>query len=249
MSDLIVAVPDAHHHHQDQRAIDALWTMIDREKPSEVVILGDWLDLKAPARWSKGSADEFAADILDECKAGKANLATLRSIMSTRRITFITGNHEARLTSYVHRHAPALLHVVPSYQELLGFEELGIEHRHQPYAVAPGVRAIHGVRLSSMQSAAGQSAYKERMRHGHSIVQGHTHRLGLGFDTQDRTRFWMECGHLLDIKQAHYLEFQGLANWQQGFGFLVKDGSRITPGIVQVHNRGRFHFNGSHYGG
>lgn len=249
MSELIVLVPDVHHHHHDQRAVDALWSMIERERPAEVCILGDYIDLKAPARWSKGTIDEFAADILEECEAGRKNLASLRACVPASRLTFLQGNHEARLQSYVRRYGPALEGIVPHFSELLGFQENGVELKPQPYAIASGVRAIHGMKLTSSQNAAGQSAYKERMRFGHSIVQGHTHRLGLGFDYQDKSRFWLEAGHLLDIKQATYLDFREQANWQQGFGYLVKDGNRITPGIVQIHSRGRFYFNGSTYGG
>lgn len=222
--------------------------MIEREKPTEVCILGDYLDMKAPARWSKGTADEYAADIMDEVEAGYRNLSSLRAVMGARKISYLLGNHEARLQSYLHRSAPALDGIVPTVRDLLRFDELDIVPAPRSYRVAPGVTAIHGEKLSSTQSAAGQSAYKERMRHGTSIVQGHTHRAGLGFDTQDKTRFWMECGHLLDIKQADYLSF-GIANWQQAFGWLIKDGSRVTPGLTYVHPRGRFYFNGKHYGG
>lgn len=245
---LTVYVPDCHHHHHDQRAIDSVWSAIGDNRPDEVVILGDFIDAKAPARWSKGGPDEFAADLLDECAAGKKNLAGLRSLVpASTKITFIRGNHEARITSYTRREAPALVGLVPSFQTLLGFDELNIEYKQQPYVVAPGVRAIHGEKLRSTQNAAGQSAYAERQRHGTSIIQGHTHRAGLGFDTQDKTRFWMECGHLLDIKKAHYLSFSGLANWQQAFGFTWRDGSRITPGLVHVQDRGRFYWNGKAY--
>jgi predicted phosphodiesterase len=245
---LKILIPDCHHHHQDQRAIDSVWSAIDDVKPDEVCILGDYLDCKAPARWSKGTADEFAEDLLDEAEAGKKNLAALRGALGwDRKISYILGNHEDRIANYVRQHAPAIGSIVPGIDELLDFDSLGVELERQPYAIASGVRAIHGDKLSSTLSSAGQSAYKERLRHGTSIVQGHTHRAGLGFDTQDRTRFWMECGHLLDIKQAHYLKY-GIGNWQQAFGYLHIDGGRITPGLVYVHPRGRFYFNGRSYG-
>lgn len=248
--------PDTHHHHHDKRAVNTLLNVISEVKPDEVVILGDFLDMKAPARWSKGKAEEFAADLLVEVDAACATLSQLREAQGTRRIVFIPGNHDIRIQKYIDLHAPALRGVVRDYPDLLMFENYGVDHagavegslQIDPYKVAPGTVAIHGELLSSTQQAAGQSAYKERHRLGKSIVQGHTHRLGLGWDTQERDRFWMECGHLKDVRQATYLSYVGQANWQQGFGSLVIDGKSVYPTIHKIH-KGVTYFGGRRFKG
>ncbi len=244
---LVVLWPDTHHHYQDQRAIDNLLRAIDKTQPAEVCLLGDFLDCKAPARWSRGTADEYAADLEVEAKAGRQTLEDLRTVYDGR-VTFLRGNHEARMANYVHSHAPALAGVVRMYGELLDFAKYRVEEMGQPYRIAPGVAAIHGEKLSSTQNSAGQSAYKERARHGTSIVQGHTHRLGVGYDTSDRQRFWLEAGWLGDVKKAAYLPFKGVANWQSGFGYLHIDGQKVTPGVVPIHAGGSFTFLGRRYG-
>jgi len=246
VAELIVAVPDMHVPYHHKGAVRALWRMIGDVQPDRVVILGDYLDMKAPARWSKGLAAEFAGDVKKEAEEGRHVLAELRRAYSGP-VDYIEGNHERRLSAYISRYAPALNGLVPKVRDLLTLNDLGVVVREQPYQIAPGVVAIHGEKLSSTQSAAGQSAFKERMRHGKSVIQGHTHRLGIGYDTADRTRFWLECGWLGDIRKADYLSFKGLANWQMGFGVIVRDRQHVSPSPVPVRPDGSFVFERREY--
>lgn len=249
-SRLIFLVPDCHVPYHHVRAVRNVWQCIADHRPDEVVQLGDFLDMKAPARWSKGIMDEFLAGVDKEAKAGRAVLSELRDLYGyDGNISWVEGNHERRLRDYIKKSAPALAGVVPSVPELLDFDGLGVVHQGAPYLVAPGTVAIHGEKLSSTQGAAGQSAFKERVRHGKSVVQGHSHRLGLGFDTSDTQRFWLEAGWLGNIRHATYLSFPGLANWSMGFGTLVVDGKKVTPSIHVVNGDGSFMYGGKKYGG
>lgn len=244
--------PDTHHHHHDRRAVEVLLRVVAAAEPDEVCILGDFLDMKSPARWSKGKAEEFAADLLREAEAAQKTLAALRQAQGTRTISFVPGNHDIRIQRYIETTAPALRGIVRDYPELLRFDHYDVVHTAKvigqatPYAVAPGTVAIHGELLASTLNSAGQSAYKERHRLGRSIVQGHTHRLGIGWDTQDRDRFWMECGHLKDVDQATYLSYAGHANWQQGFGSLRIDGATVFPTANKI-TKGVTFFDGIRY--
>lgn len=226
-------MPDLHAPIHDQAALSAFLRALRSANPDELLILGDFIDCKAPARWSKATAAEYAGTLPGELEAGKQVLASIRDIYDGP-VQFIEGNHEARIGSYVSAYAPAVLGLVPDLSELLDFRTYDVVLRAQPYEVAPGVSAIHGKALSSVLGAAGQSAFKERSRHGTSIVQGHSHRLGLGFDHQDRDRFWMECGHLSDVSQQSYLDF-GHANWQHGFGMLHITGDKVFPTIHAIN--------------
>lgn len=249
MSQLIVCIPDVHVPYHHPRALRALTKMIGDVQPDRVIQLGDFLDMLAPARWSRGLVQEYAAGVDHEARVGREALGDIRAVYKGP-MEILDGNHEDRLHAYIRSHAPALAGIVPNTRELLKLDDLGIEQVKQPHKLAQGTLAIHGKALSSTQSSAGQSAFKERVRHGQSIVQGHTHRLGLGYDTADRTRFWMECGWLGNIRTAgSYLAFKGVANWQIGFGYLVLDGSHVTPHIVPMRPDGSFTFERREYRG
>lgn len=236
MNRTIVLMPDLHAPVHDRQALAAFLEGLAAIHPDELLILGDFIDCHAPARWSKGSAAEYADSLPGELEAGKAVLQQIRDHYPDGEISFIKGNHEARIDSYLHQYAPAISGLVPPLSELLGFGDVGVTLRSQPYAIAPGVVAIHGKLLSSVLGGAGQSAFKERQRHGTSVIQGHTHRLGIGWDHQERDRFWMECGHLCDTEQMDYLDFKGQANWQAGFGVLHVRGERVFPSVHAIHN-------------
>lgn len=231
----VMFMPDLHADSHDEVALAGFLTALSSVKPDELVILGDFLDCKAPARWSRATAAEYADTLPGELAAGRLVLAQIREVHNGP-IAFIPGNHEARISTYVTTFAPAVAGLVPSLPELLDFKSFDVSFHPSTYAVAPGTLAIHGKLLSSVLGSAGQSAFKERSRHGMSIVQGHTHRLGLGWDYQERPRFWMECGHLYDTSKATYLEFPSQANWQHGFGILHVRDEQVYPSVHVIHN-------------
>lgn len=234
MNKTVMIMPDLHAPDHDPVALHAFRVALELLHPDELVIIGDFIDCKAPARWSKQTAAEYANTLPSELEAGKRVLRELRDSFDGA-IAFIPGNHEARINTYVKQYAPAVAGLVPELPVLLDFDEYNVDYYPSTYAVAPGVIAIHGKALSSVLGAAGQSAFKERNRHGMSVVQGHSHRLGLGFDHQERDRFWMECGHLTAAAKLGYLDFDH-ANWQQGFGVLHIKGDQVFPTIHRIDN-------------
>jgi predicted phosphodiesterase len=245
---LTLILPDIHLPYEDKYAIDSVLTMIDAVKPARVVQVGDLLDMKAPARWSKGTAAEYCNSVREEADAGVEFWTRLRQAAGDAELVWVTGNHEDRLRNYVNAYAPALRDIVPSTAELMKLDSFGVKYpKQQPWTVAPGVSCIHGKMLAPH---AGFSARKELLRHNpdRGIVQGHTHRLGVIYETTNATRFALESGWLGDIRRAgSYLDFPGVANWQQGFGFLEVEGKRVTPGVVPVFPKGRFSFHGRSY--
>lgn len=240
----IVLWPDTHHSDQHTKAVQNLVRYIGDSQPDEVCILGDFLDMKAPARWSKGRAEEYAAGSLKrELAAAYGTLALLRTRFDGR-VTFIVGNHEARYENYLNAYAPAIAGISKTLPELLRLDDYGVTLMDQPYRIAPGVVAIHG---DLLRANAGASALAEVGRHGMSVVQGHTHRLGLVYQTHGATRFALEAGHLSDIRKASYLSFPGVANWQNGFGSLRVSGNTVSPAIHKVSMQGAFTVDGETY--
>ena len=97
----------------------------------------------------------------------------------------------------------------------------------------------HGDEGRSVQ-VPGSTAMSLAKKLGKSVVCGHTHKLGLqhettGLNGNTNTLFGLEVGHLMDIKQASYLN-TGIANWQQGFGILVEKNRKVTPYTVPIVN-------------
>src|SRR5215204_2868366 len=125
MSQLIVCIPDVHAPYHHPRAWRAIVSMVKAVRPDRVVQLGDFLDMLAPARWSRGLAAEYAAGVKHEALAGRRLLAQLREGFAGP-VDLIEGNHEARLRNYIHQHAPALAGIVPGIAELLDLGDLGI---------------------------------------------------------------------------------------------------------------------------
>lgn len=241
---LIGYLPDLHAPYHDQRALDVWLTTMADVQPARVEIIGDFLDCLAPARWSIGSKLQYDKTLMPrEIEKGIEILDQIRGALPFTEIGYTQGNHEDRYLNSIRNFVPWAEDLVPTIGQLLLFEKFEIAQRGKAYKVHRTVTQIHGKKLSTH---AAQSAYKERMRHGQSIVQGHCHRLGLGWDTADRERFWFELGWLGDVNKASYLEFPGVANWQQGFGFLYVDRDHVHPLPVKILGK-KAYFNGKLY--
>lgn len=240
----IVLWPDTHVPDHHPKAVENIIQFIGEYEPDEVCFLGDFYDFKAPARWSRDTADECGLKLQHEVNVGSDLLGRFRDAYSGP-ATITLGNHEDRLENYLKKYAKAVYGVDALDTAQFGhFNAFDITVKPQPYSIGPGVRAIHGGLLGP---TAGASAIKELNRQGHSIVQGHSHRLGLLYKTTDKSRFAMECGWLGDIRKAAYLNY-GVADWRTGFGLLTVSRDRAYPSLVSVDPGGAFLVEGKWYG-
>jgi predicted phosphodiesterase len=242
----IVIVSDLQIPYHDPRAVHNLIDFIKRYKPDRVVSIGDEIDLPQVSKWERGRIGEYAGTI------GKDRDATVKILEQLRVTDVIRSNHTDRLFNYIASYAPGL-YGIPELQleNFLRLSELGITYHKKPMVIAPGWVAVHGDhgRLSQIP---GQTALKQALQHGKSLVCGHTHRLGLTHATEasggivGRILSGLEVGNLMDFKKAHYTH--GSANWQQGFGLLYVDGRNVTPVAVPVQRDGSFIVEGKRYG-
>jgi predicted phosphodiesterase len=236
---------DTHLPYQHKPTVANLLKFVAAYKPDEVLFLGDLIDFKPVARWSKDTIWERGELMQKEADEAKKFLGEFREAYSGP-ANIVLGNHCERWNNYLTRYAPGLFGLdVLRLESVFHFDAFNVKVKPQPYQLGAGVIAIHGKKLT--QVAAG-SAMKELARHGKSIVQGHSHRLGIVYETKDRKRFGMECGWLGDIRKASYLEYEGVANWQMGFGLLTIDGSTVTPELIPVESNGSFLVHGKRYG-
>lgn len=240
----IFVIPDTHVPDHHVRAFDAVTEFVAQFEPDEILHLGDFLDCKGPARWSKGLAEEFSGTLQDEIDFGHKLLGNLREFHDGP-FHYLEGNHEARIRNYLKLYAPALSGLRGfTLRELLGLDDLEINLQAQPYKFAPGWVAIHGSKLGAY---AGASAMKMVKTLGLSVVQGHSHRAGIISETTDKTRTGVEFGHISDIRKASYLPL-GSANWQMACGVLNVNGSRVHPEVIPIAPNGSFQYCGTDFG-
>jgi predicted phosphodiesterase len=242
----ICIVSDLQIPYHDPKAVHNLIDFIKRYKPDRVVSIGDEIDLPQVSKWEKGRMGEYAGTI------GKDRDATVKILEQLRVTDVIRSNHTDRLFNYIASYAPGL-YGIPELQleNFLRLPELGITYWRKPMPIAPNWVAVHGDH-GRISQVAGQTALKQALQHGKSLVCGHTHRLGLSSVTEasggivGRIVTGLEVGNLMDFKKAHYTH--GSANWQQGFGLLYVDNRNVTPVAVPVAKDGSFIVEGKRYG-
>lgn len=239
----IVIVPDVHLPDHHKPAWANVQRFIKDYAPDQVHFVGDLYDMKPVARWSRETKAECGAMLQIEQDVGNRFLGEFRDVFDGD-VTLTIGNHEVRLRNYLMKYAQGLdgLRAL-ELKEFCHFDKYNIKVMPQPYTIAPGVAAIHGDKLGI---TAGASALKELRRHGKSIVQGHSHRLGVVYHTTDRRRFAAEFGWLGDIRKASYLSF-GVADWQLGFGLLTTASGESVPDLIPVQPNGSFTVRGERY--
>lgn len=241
---LVVIQSDTHLPDNHVRATRSFLNFLNDVQPECVIQLGDLFDFLSVARWSTGTLAEDGRKLQQEIHAGTRFFASMREAYDGP-YKWLPGNHEDRLKHYLTTKAQGLLGVdAINVPDLFHFGKYDVEVVEQPYAVAPGVRVIHGVKLGSK---AGMSVHKEVERHNSSIVMGHCHRLAVVWRTTDKARFGVEAGHLMDQKKAGYLGHGRVADWQMGFAALYVDGQDVTPVVVPVNDKGVFWFEGKRF--
>jgi predicted phosphodiesterase len=237
--------------YDDRRALKAVIGAIGDLQPDEVIHIGDLMDYPTPARWSKGTAEEFAQQVKrDNEQAKKRFLGPLRDVYDGP-VYVHEGNHDLRPREYLTKYAPALAEFDQQFGiwNMLEFDAFDVRMLPEFYRVAPGWYTTHGHRGKiSLSQNAGSTAINGAKRVYESLIMGHTHRLGLVYYTTgvggnvSRVLGGMEVGHLMDQREADYLK-GGTGNWQQGFGMLTVEGKYVKPEPVPIIH-GRFSVDG-----
>jgi hypothetical protein len=234
-----VIVSDLQVPYQDKRAVNNLAAFIKAFKPTDVVSVGDEMDMQTISRWSQGTPLEYERSI------GKDRDETVR-VLEQLKVTHMTrSNHTDRLYNSIMKRLPGLLGA-PEFEltNFLRLDDLGINYHFEPWQVAPQWLLLHGDEGSTSQTG-GQTALGLAKKSGLSVVCGHTHRAGLLHHSQAyggrpvKTVWGMEVGNLMDMRKASYLK-AGISNWQQAFGILYIDGNKVTPQLIPIHKDGTF---------
>lgn len=246
----IVLLPDSQFDSQDKKLHSLFVQFVGEYQPDKLVHVGDFLDCKAPARWSRATAEEFAGTLQGEVDQAQAWLAAVREVYEGP-FAIKEGNHDQRIATYLRKQAPALSSLSDlRVERLLRLSDYNVSWHRGFIEIAPQWVVAHG-HEGSLRTTAGGTAIALARKIGKSVCTGHTHRAGVinesvGYAGKVKVLTGMEIGHAMDLKKAGYLA-TGSANWQQALGLLYVDGNRVTPHLVPI-NSGRFTVEGQTYG-
>lgn len=216
-------------------------------EPTRIVGIGDHLDCPAPARWNRGTAEEYAGDLQGECNLMKRKFSELLGVTDCQ-IDVHKGNHEARIDAYARNKAPAFAGLdALRVASLLDYKTYRITELPAVAPLAPGWVTTHGD-IGVLSKYSGGTAIALARRLGVSVVCGHTHRLGHLQESSgvgaSRVLHGVETGHMMDIRKADYIR-SGAPNWQGGFAAFVINGNTVHPILVNASQTGKLSYNGN----
>ena len=161
----VIVLPDIHLGDEDIRALALAFQIIKDEKPDEVILIGDVLEMEAVSRWPKNSPE--VKYLKDEFKKGNAFLDKLQSL--TKKVTYIEGNHSLWVRDYINNKCPELFGLL-DLETGLKLKERKIEliPHGIPYVVGKKI-FIHGLYTGK------HHAMKHGEIFGKSITYGHLH--------------------------------------------------------------------------
>ena len=241
----IFVVPDLQVPYHDARFVGAMAQAISdlKEKGDRVLTIGDEMDMQTISRWSAGTPTEYEKSI------GRDRDTTVQVLRDLQVTDTLRSNHTDRLYTQIMRRSPGLLGLPElELENFLRLPELGITFHRKGWRLADGWIALHGDE-AGLSQIAGTTSGNLTKKTGLSVINGHTHRLGMqphtfSIDGQiTRTLFGIEVGHAMDIRKALYAKTH---NWQQGWCVLHITGKTVIPELMPVVNR-RFRIMGKEY--
>ena len=217
----------------DREAFDVICQIAEEEKPDDIILLGDMLDLPD---WS----DKFLTtpDLVATTQPSifEFHWWLRRLLKSTPHMVYLEGNHEKRLAIAVARNLIAACGLKPankpegpsamSIENLLDLEGLGVEY-HGPYPfgeywINDNLKAIHGdvVRQGSGTTVA--ACIKELYT---SVIFGHIHRVEqaakLAWDAPTpRCIRAFSPGTIARLDTGIVPSNKARQNWQNGFAVV-----------------------------
>jgi predicted phosphodiesterase len=211
-------VPDTHRPYHDERAWQLMMQAAVAFRPQTLTVIGDFGDWYAV---SDHIRDPKRKTMLEwEIEDANKGLDELDSLGATRKI-FVKGNHEARLTKYLRTRAPALDGIVTVEDKYRLHERAWEVVEYMQHASIGKLYVTHDV------GASGKNALWKSMEvFEHSVVTGHTHRLGYIVEGNilGRTKVAASFGWLGDVQQMDYTSrAKAMKEWTLGFGYGFHD--------------------------
>lgn len=238
---------DQQFPYQDDKMIQLWFNVMKWFKPDVVDYLGDTDDQACYSKYTEGRSAEFLKMHKDnngdaivplmqhEAKGARDFYSKTRKILPKAQLFSALGNHDIRVFDYVDAKLPDHIEVVTP-NSLWSLDDLGYDYIY--YSDLPkrrfgDIHVHHGVAISQN---AGESARKDIDNFGVSIMRGHSHRMGVYYQTyelRNETLRGYEIGHMCDEKSSG-MQYTNVHNWQRGFAIAhIENGN--YPHIQLIH--------------
>ena len=202
------------------------WALLglDQAKIDGLILLGDVVSLDAVSRFQK--PPKGLTILEEELEGGRGFFRGLDAeFPRLKERIYLFGNHEARLSAYLMRNAPALCEL-PQVQlrHLLGLREDWITVPYGQLVERQGVLFQHGKLF-------GHNTCRRNLLLGKSVVQGHSHRLGVvhhrfpgGAEIAS-----IELGCLCKYEQS----YTAVTDWTHAYGILENGRVTVVSRVAQ----------------
>ena len=157
-------------------------------------------------------------------------LCQIREACPSSNIFYVIGNHEQRLEKTILSKAPELASLIEDVFSIFKLDNLEIRGCGT-LTLNDNFVFKHGTLLGNKS---GLSAIKEMENAYLSGATGHTHRLAKYIARKAGRKFiWLETGCLCSMEPEYMLN----PNWQQGFGMIQFENSKIKRAeVIEIEN-------------
>lgn len=238
MTDFIIS--DIHVPYQNDVSVGIMMKMLRNFKPKNVIINGDGIDCVQLSRFNRDPLPPASF------KAHVEELSDLIYDMQRySKVTFVEGNHEARLGKYINEHAPEL-HGLISMESLIN-DNLDTDIEYIKVTPSESMLVWHDdLMIGHFNKAAKYTCYTVKAlveRFQQNVVQAHSHRLGeYAIRGQRNTIRGWESGCLCDLDPSYAL----LPNWMNGFLVYTRTQNDWNVEIAHIDD-GKCMFRGKRY--
>jgi predicted phosphodiesterase len=230
----VVIAGDIHLPNHCPKAVSTFFNFLKSFKPDEVVLNGDFLDLKDISRHADASAE---GRIKDDLKVANLFLDDLRKVVGSRcKIHLNMGNHDAvRYDRFVLQNAPQL-EGLNSLQEMLQLTKRKITHMdYKPdsmHWLSNKLGVIHGFAYGKHHA----SATLDKV--GVSVITSHHHRPQTHMTSTinkkgQSVRGCFGIGCLCPLEDVPYMVAP--SGWVNGFGVALIDTSNDNFSVYQLN--------------
>ncbi len=231
---------------------------VERTQPDEIISVGDFVDFYSLASFRKRVEPSLRTYLKEEVDLARTKLREWGGLAPNARKRLILGNHEDRLQRYLEDQGGELFDLFGddlSIENLLRTKEAGWEVIG-PYGAGCWAGEPGGLWVTHGEIARKWSGYSAKAnvmeKYGHSVLHGHTHRLGSFYHTRrsafgNETIVGYEIGSLCDPETTP--RASSMVDWQHGFavGWISETSPRFHVDLVAISDGG-FVLGGIKYG-
>lgn len=254
----VVIVSDTQYPWIDEPAEQAVMSYIKDTKPKRVIQIGDFVDAYYASSYLKKEEPDQRPIAGDEVRLVREKAKEWKALAPRAEWFLIEGNHEERMRRYLESKAPELRTLDEFAPEnLFGFTDAGWNYV-KPYGNGMWVGLPGGLWATHGNLARKWSGYSARghviEQYGHSVIHGHTHRLGSFYHTNrsidgaERVVAGFEVGCLCSTSSTPGAT--AVRDWQHGFAsvWVSTTSPRFQVELIPIVD-GEFLIDGKSYSG